>query len=108
MNKTPSDSENIRYARERQQYFVGGALTLLLTLIAFAVIGFDLFAPVTCKFALAGLALAQIGAHFHYFLHIDFRKSHRDDLMLILFTALIIALMVGGTIYIFYDQWSRM
>lgn len=40
--------------------------------------------------------LAQIAAHFRFFLHIDLWKLHRDDLMLIFFTALIILLMVGG------------
>ncbi|WP_370526767.1 cytochrome o ubiquinol/quinol oxidase subunit IV, partial [Salipiger sp. PrR007] len=52
--------------------------------------------------------LAQIAAHFRFFLHIDLWRSHRDDLMLILFTALIILLMVGGTKWILFDQWSRM
>jgi cytochrome o ubiquinol oxidase operon protein cyoD len=57
---------------------------------------------------LALLALVQIVVHFRFFMHIDLRKSHRDDLQLILFTALIIGLMVGGTIWILASQHARM
>ncbi len=108
MNNKLAKGEDIGETREKRQYLIGAALTLVLTLAAFATVGFDVFAPLTRLIVLAGLAIAQIVAHFHYFLHINLRKSHRDDLMLILFTALIIALMVAGTLYILYDQWSRM
>ena len=40
--------------------------------------------------------------HFRFFLHIDLRKSARHDLQLILFSTLIIALMVSGTLFILF------
>lgn len=76
--------------------------------MSFAVVAFGSFERAATLITVSVLALAQIAAHFRFFLHIDLWRSHRDDLMLILFTALIILLMVGGTKWILFDQWSRM
>lgn len=101
-------SENLGRKTELRRYWIGGAITAILTLLAFAIVGFDLFDRGPTLIAISVLAAMQIAAHFHYFLHIDLLKSHRDDLMLILFTGLIVLLMVGGTMWILFDQWTRM
>ncbi|KZY33906.1 cytochrome-c oxidase [Roseovarius sp. HI0049] len=103
-----AESEDLGRKEELRRYLIGGAATILLTLAAFAVVAFNLFDRGATLLTVSFLALAQIAAHFHFFLHIDLWKSHRDDLMLILFTLLIILLMVGGTTWILFDQWSRM
>jgi len=103
-----AESEDLGRREEQRRYLLGAASTLLLTLAAFAVVAFGSLGRGTALIAVSALALGQIAAHFHFFLHIDLWKSHRDDLMLILFTALIILLMVGGTTWILFDQWSRM
>ncbi|MXP27138.1 cytochrome-c oxidase [Altererythrobacter indicus] len=80
----------------------------LLTLASFALI---LYRPVPTTWLLPGiamLALVQILCHFRYFLHIDLKKSHRDDLQLILFTGLILCLMVGGSWWVISSQFARM
>ena len=46
--------------------------------------------------------------HFRCFLHVDLKCSARADLMLILFSSLIIALMVGGTLVILLNLRTRM
>ncbi|MBR9840535.1 MAG: cytochrome-c oxidase [Rhodobacteraceae bacterium] len=101
-------SENLGRREELRRYLFGAASTFVLTLVAFAMVAFGFFGRGTTLIAVSTLALAQIAAHFHFFLHIDLWKSHRDDLMLILFTGLIILLMVVGTMWILFDQWSRM
>lgn len=103
-----AESEDLGRREELRRYLLGAASTLVLTLTAFAVVALDLSGRGTTLFTVVVLALAQIAAHFRFFLHIDLWKSHRDDLMLILFTVLIILLMVGGTTWILFDQWSRM
>lgn len=94
--------------RELRSYVTGYLLALVLTGTAFAIVWLDLASGATALLLLGALALAQAVVHFRYFLHIDLGKSHRDDLLLILFTALIVLLMVGGTIWILYDQHLRM
>ncbi len=46
--------------------------------------------------------------HFRFFLHITFGKSTREDLQLILFSALILTLMVSGTLVILFNLRARM
>ncbi len=55
-----------------------------------------------------GLALVQAVVHFRCFLHIDLSARPRDDLQLILFSTLIIALMVGGTLVVLFNLRMRM
>jgi len=94
--------------RELRSYVLGFAFAALLTGCAFVlVLTHYLSRPATLA-GIAVLALLQTIVHFHYFLHIDLKKSHRDDLQLILFTGLIIALMVGGTLWILASQFNRM
>jgi cytochrome o ubiquinol oxidase operon protein cyoD len=64
--------------------------------------------PGTTLAIVFALGLLQIIGHFRFFLHIDLRKSARDDLQLILFSSLITLLMVGGTLVILFNLRHRM
>ncbi len=46
--------------------------------------------------------------HFRFFLHIDPKRSARADLLLLLFSSLIVALMVGGTLVVLSNLRGRM
>lgn len=94
--------------RERRSYFTGLAVALLLTAIPFAMVAWSDFSPTVLLAAIGVCAVVQAVVHLRFFLHIDLSRSHRDDLQLILFSALIIALMVGGTIWIMSDLAHRM
>lgn len=106
-NQLPeSEAEDPR--QELRDYCVGGFLAIALTLAAFGLVAYDLFQSSTTLIAISLLALLQVLVHFHYFLHIDLRRSHRDELQLILFTGLILVLMAGGTIWILWNLYFRM
>jgi len=110
-SKTPPGMPPSEYedqGREFRAYLLGGVLSLLLTVAAFALVWIRLVSGGTALGILGFLAILQVIVHFRYFLHIDLKNSHRDDLQLILFTSLIVAMMVGGTIWILFDQHSRM
>lgn len=102
------DSEADDPRREFRDYCIGGILALLLTLTAFGIIAFNALDRMTSILVVSVLALVQMLVHFRYFLHIDLRRSHRDELQLILFTFLIILLMTGGTLWILWNLHSRM
>lgn len=94
--------------RELRTYLVGYAAALALTGAAFAAVHWGLAeAPRLLALVLA-LGLLQIVVQFRCFLHISFARSSRDDLQLILFSALIVALMVGGTLVILFNLHERM
>jgi cytochrome o ubiquinol oxidase operon protein cyoD len=95
-------------ARDLRDYVVGFVAAVGLTLAAFGlVIARPLSAGYT-SLAICLLGLIQIAVHFRFFLHIDFARSHRDDLQLVLFTSLIILLMVGGSLWVLTDLHMRM
>lgn len=101
-------SENEGKAQEWRDALKGFAGAIVLTLAAFWLTIGHAFGKAATFAMLAALALIQIAWHFRYFLHIDLQKSHRDDLQLILFTGLIVLLMVAGTLWILFNQHSRM
>jgi cytochrome o ubiquinol oxidase operon protein cyoD len=57
---------------------------------------------------IAILAVVQVVVHLRYFLHIDVKSTPRDNLMALAFAAVLIFLMVGGTLWIMLDLNARM
>ena len=89
-------------------YAIGYILALSLTVAAFCIVHYHL-APAVTAFALVlALGFVQIVVHMRCFLHISLERSARSDLMLILFSTLIIALMVGGTLVVLFNLQMRM
>ncbi|MCH4873445.1 MULTISPECIES: cytochrome o ubiquinol oxidase subunit IV [Pseudomonas] len=94
--------------REKRSYYIGICAALILTLIAFGLVWLKVVAGTQALVVLGVLALLQVVVHLHYFMHIDLGQSHRDDLMLILFTSLILLLIIAGTVWILWDLHARM
>ena len=91
-----------------RRYLTGFGLAVLLTALSFAVAIWQPFGRVGSFAGLAVLALVQVAVHFRFFLHIDLSRQRREDLQLILFTVLIIALMAGGTLWVLGNLMARM
>ncbi len=93
---------------ETRQYVLGFGLALLLTGAAFAAVYWQNLAALPTLGIVFALGLAQVIVHFRFFLHVGFKKSAREDLQLVLFSGLIIALMVSGTLVILLNLRVRM
>ena len=93
---------------EIRSYAVGFGASLLLTGGAFAAAVSDL--PTTWKVALICVAaLLQVITHLRNFLHLSFSgEQSREDLLLVLFSVCLLAIMAGGTWYIMSDLSGRM
>ncbi|HEY5338326.1 MAG TPA: cytochrome C oxidase subunit IV family protein [Rhizomicrobium sp.] len=89
-------------------YVIGYLLALMLTGAAFAIVYWPTLASATTLAVVLGLALVQMAVHFRFFLHISLGKSSREDLQLILFSALIVILMVSGTLVVLLNLRARM
>ncbi len=87
---------------------MGYGLALVLTLAAFTLVGLRLLGGREAFYTVLGLGLLQMLVHFRCFLHVDLKRSARADLMLILFSSLIIALMTGGTLIVLFNLRPRM
>ena len=65
-------------------------------------------AAFTTLVVIAILALVQVVVHLRYFLHIDLKSTPRDNLLALAFAAVLICIMVGGTLWIMLDLNARM
>lgn len=100
----PQDSA----ASEIKSYATGFVVSLLLTVGAFFALLSDL--PTTWKVILICVAaLIQVVAHLRNFLHLNFSGGQsEEDLLLVLFSVTLLAIMAGGTWYIMSDLGGRM
>ena len=93
--------------REFRSYVWGVGLALSMTLLPFALVHWAALPRAPLLVLIGALALAQMLVHFRFFLHLGF-KGHRDDLLLILFSTLLLTVMVAGTIWIMASLATRM
>lgn len=95
-------------ARAMRVLGLGYALSLALTLAAFAAVRWPWGAARTTFGIVLALGLVQMVVQFRCFLHISLKRSSRHDLQLILFSALLIALMAAGTLVVLFNLRTRM
>jgi cytochrome o ubiquinol oxidase operon protein cyoD len=81
-------------------YVVGLALALLLTATSFFIAGTDLVWQPSIPVALIVLAIAQMGVHLVFFLHITTGPDNTNNVMALAFGLLVVFLVVGGSIWI--------
>lgn len=95
------------YGRDLLRYLIGAILCVWLTLGAFAVVILGLPRS-NALLVIAAAAVIQIAVQLYFFLHIDLNRRQREDLLLILFSVLQLAIMIGGTIWVMTDLHARM
>ena len=52
--------------------------------------------------------MLQILVHLRFFLHLNFTTTPRENLLAIAFTAVLLCIMVGGSLWIMIDLHTRM
>ena len=87
-------------AQGLQGYLVGLALATGLTVTSFVVAGTTLVWAPSIPIALFVLAIAQMGVHLVFFLHITTGPDNTNNVMALAFGVLIVILVVGGSIWI--------
>ena len=81
-------------------YLVGLALATLLTCVSFYIAQSTLVWQPSIPIALSVLALAQMGVHLVFFLHITSGSDSVNNVMALAFGLLIVALLVFGSLWI--------
>jgi cytochrome o ubiquinol oxidase subunit IV len=84
-------------------YTVGLGLAILLTIASFVVSQTNLLWPPGVPAGLIVLALAQIGVHLVFFLHIGFGPDSTNNLLALVFGVLIVFLVIAGAVGIMAD-----
>jgi cytochrome o ubiquinol oxidase operon protein cyoD len=83
-----------------QGYLIGLALAAVLTAASFYVVHTDLIWGPAIPIALVALAIAQIGVHLVFFLHITTAPDNTNNVLALAFGVLIVALLIGGSLWI--------
>ncbi|HEY0423233.1 MAG TPA: cytochrome o ubiquinol oxidase subunit IV [Rhodopila sp.] len=81
-------------------YVFGLALAILLTAASFYTAGTQLIWAPGVPVALVVLAIAQIGIHLVFFLHITTAPDNTNNVLALAFGILIVALVIGGSLWI--------
>jgi cytochrome o ubiquinol oxidase subunit IV len=87
-----------------QGYLIGLILSVLLTALAFFFTGSDWLWEPSIPVALSVLAVAQIGVHLAFFLHLTTAPDSVNNSLALAFGTLIVALVIGGTLWIMYHM----
>lgn len=83
-----------------QGYVIGLALAVLLTVASFYAVNTTLIWGPGIPVALVTLAVAQIGVHLVFFLHITTAPDNTNNVLALAFGVLIVALVIGGSLWI--------
>ena len=111
----PMSDDSIGYGRRRrrlcraarihglggiQGYLFGLVLAALLTAASFYVVYTHLIWAPAIPIALVVLAVAQIGVHLVFFLHLTTAPDNTNNVLALAFGVLIVALIIGGSVWI--------
>ena len=89
-------------------YVVGLGLAILLTVTSFFIAGTDLVWQPSIPVALIVLAIAQMGVHLVFFLHITTGPDNTNNVMALAFGVLIVILVIGGSLWIMANLNANM
>ena len=83
-----------------RNYLVGLGLATLLTVVSFFISGTTLVWGPSIPVALVVLAIAQMGVHLVFFLHITSGPDNVNNVMALAFGVLIVLLLLAGSLWI--------
>lgn len=89
-------------------YTVGLALAILATAGSFTVAQTDLLWPPGIPVGLIVLALAQIGIHLVFFLHLGSGSDSTNNILALAFGVLIVFLIITGSVWIIANLNNNM
>ncbi len=102
--QSPSDSPRCML----KSYVVGRVLAFVLTAVPLGLVATRVLEPAPTLAVIAVLGIVQIAVHLRYFLHLDLTPSSHPELLVLAFAAILIFIMIGGSLWIMFDLHDRM
>jgi len=96
----PGDEEEGSIGSRLLGYVVGLGLAILLTATSCFIVGTDLVWLHSIPVAIIVLAIAQMGVHLVFFLHITMGADNTNNVLALAFGLLIVFLVIGGSLWI--------
>jgi cytochrome o ubiquinol oxidase operon protein cyoD len=91
-----------------RNYLIGFVLAVVLSVIPFWLVATHALPPQRTLLVIGIAAVLQVLVHLRFFLHINFTTTPRENVLALVFTALLIFIMVGGSFWIMFDLHQRM
>lgn len=107
IDQAPGDDENEAFGSVAT-YTAGLAFALLLTAASFIVSQTHLLWAPGIPAGLAVLAIAQMGVHLVFFLHIGTGPDNTNNVLALAFGVLIVTLIVSGSLWIMANLNANM
>jgi cytochrome o ubiquinol oxidase subunit IV len=96
----PGDENTASIGQRVLGYVIGLALAILLTATSFFIAGTDLVWQPSIPVAIIVLAIAQMGVHLVFFLHMTTGPDNTNNILALAFGLLIVMLVIGGSLWI--------
>ncbi len=106
-DEAPAASRGLEERAELRSYGWGLALALVLTVPPFALVQSAAMPGLPLRGLIGVFALAQVIVHLRFFLQVSFGQK-REIMLLLLFSALLLLIMLAGTIWIMASLATRM
>ncbi len=91
-----------------KSYAIGFILAVILTVIPFKIVMDGTMDKGTMLWIIFGMAVVQMLVHLKYFLHLDSSSGQRSNVIALLFTALILVIVVAGSLWIMHNLNANM
>nr|WP_181338246.1 cytochrome o ubiquinol oxidase subunit IV [Hyphomicrobium methylovorum] len=92
----------------RRDYMIGFLLSVVLTAIPFWLVMSGVLSAAPTAVLVTLLAVIQVLVHTVYFLHVDTRSESGWTLVALIFTAIIVLIVISGSLWIMYHLHGNM
>jgi len=99
-NGDTAPGDEHEFAEGLDSYLIGLGLATLLTIVSFFIARTTLVWTPSIPVALVVLAIAQMGVHLVFFLHITTGPDNVNNVMALAFGVLIVLLLIAGSLWI--------
>lgn len=86
-----------------RSYIIGFILSIVLTIIPFMIVAQQWLTGSVLYLTIVVLALLQLFVQLVFFLHLNLREEGRWNLLAFAFTAIVVIILVVGTLWIMYN-----
>jgi len=100
--------DDIGYHATVKGYVVGFMLSVVLTAIPFWLVMAKVLPTTLTSIIILGLAAIQMIVHIVYFLHLDRKSQGGWNLLALVFTAIVLFILLSGTIWVMLHMNENM
>jgi len=100
--------DDVGYHATVKGYVVGFVLSVILTAVPFWLVMAQVLPADATRFVVLGFAAVQVVVHMIYFLHLNGKVEHGWTFLATVFTIVVVAIMLAGSIWVMYHMNANM